>query len=373
MSSKFNRFLTGLFCLFLGGMLVLTLVLPDADFSPLENRYLQQPPKLSLSTLQNGKFMADAEDYAADHVPARDFWVALKAWCERLSGKQENNGVYFAAGSTLINHLSAPDMEELAEKLSYVNALSDNVDVPVYFGIIPTSAGVWRDRLPAGAPTADEAAVIGQLNTGVSADGIVDVLGQLTAHAGEDVYYRTDHHWTSLGAYYGYCAVMQAIGLEPVSLSDYQPTNLSNAFYGTIFSSSGVRWVAPDTIHAYVPEENITVTNYFNGTPTQGELYMDKYLSEKDKYSCFLGGNQPLCVLSGGNADGEKVLVIRDSYSDAMAPFLAESFAEVHLYDLRYNRMSVKDYVEEHGIDRVVVLYNLSNFITDGNLFLLAR
>ena len=373
MSSKFNRFLTGLFCLFIGGMLVLTLILPDADFSPLENRYLQTPPKLSLETLQNGDFMADAEDYTADHVPARDFWVALKAWCERLSGKQENNGVYFAAYNTLINHLSSPDMEELSEKLGYVNALSDNVDVPVYFGIIPTAAQIWRDRLPAGAPTADEQAIIEQLNAGVSVDGIVDVLGQLTAHAGKELYYRTDHHWTSLGAYYGYCAVMQAMGLEPVSLSDYQPVNLSNSFYGTIFSSSGVRWVAPDIIRAYVPEENITVTNYFDGTPTQGELYVDKYLSEKDQYSCFLGGNQPLCVLTGGNEDGEKVLVIRDSYADAMAPFLAESFSQVHLYDLRYNRMSVKNYVEEHDIDRVVVLYNLSNFATDGNLFLLAR
>ena len=373
MSSNFNRFLTGLFCLFIGGMLVLTLLLPDADFSPLENRYLQTPPKLSLDTLQNGKFMADAEDYAADHVPARDFWVALKAWCERLSGKQENNGVYFASDNTLINHIATPDMDALTEKLGYVNALTDHVSVPIYFGIIPSAAGVWRDRLPAGAPTADEQALIGALTAGVTADGIVDVSALLSAHADENIYYRTDHHWTSLGAYYGYCAVMQAMGLEPVSLSDYKPSVLSDDFYGTIFSSSGVRWVAPDTIHAYVPEANISVTNYFDGTPTEGELYVDKYLAEKDKYSCFLGGNQPLCVLSGGNGVGEKVLVIRDSYSDAMAPFLAESFSEVHLYDLRYNRMSVKDYVAENDIDRVVVLYSLSNFTTDGNLFLLGR
>ena len=373
MSSKFNRFLTGLFCLFIGGMLVLTLVLPDADFSPLENRYLQTPPKLSLESLQSGDFIADAEDYAADHVPARDFWVALKAWCERLSGKQENNGVYFAADGTLINHIAPPNMDEQAEKLGYVNALVDNVDVPVYFGIIPSAAGVWRDRLPAGAPTADEEALIGALNAGVKAEGIVDVFAQLSAHADEEIYYRTDHHWSSLGAYYGYCAVMQAMGLEPVSLSDYEQTTLSDHFYGTIFSSSGVRWVQPDTIHAYVPEENVTVTNYFDGTPSEGELYVDKYLAEKDKYSCFLGGNQPLCVLTGGNTQGEKVLVIRDSYSDAMAPFLAESFSEVHLYDLRYNRMSVKNYVEKNGIDRVVVLYSLSNFTTDGNLFLLGR
>ena len=100
---------------------------------------------------------------------------------------------------------------------------------------------------------------------------------------------------------------------------------------------------------------------------------MDSYLDVKDKYSYFLGGNQALCVIETEHTDAPKVLVVRDSYSDSLAPFLTERFSEIHLFDLRYNLSSIKGYVEENNIDAVVVLYSLPNFTTDANLFLLAR
>ncbi len=372
MTKKFNRFLSALFCLFLGGMLVLSCLLPDKSFSPLENRYLQKVPQLSLDSLTNGDFMTEAEAYTSDHIVGRDFWVALKAWCERLSGKKENNGTYLAAGDTLINRLDAPDMQALFKNMANLDKLVDNADVPVYFGLIPSAATIWADRLPAGAPTAGEKAIIDQMYAATDALTI-DLWQGLSDHAGEDLYYRTDHHWTSLGAYYGYAAIMDAMGMTPVSLSDYEKTTVSEDFYGTIFSSSGVRWVAPDVIDIYVPGQNVTVTSYFDGTATEGALYVDSFLQEKDKYSYFLGGNQPLCVIETEHTDAPKVLVVRDSYTDSLAPFLTESFSEVHLFDLRYNRTSLKDYVVEHDIDQVVVLYSISNFATDNNLFLLSR
>lgn len=374
MSKKFNIFLSCLFCAFLGGVFVLTALLPDKDFSPLENRYLQGVPKFSFQALKEGDFMADAEDYAADHMVGRDVWVALKAWCERLSGKMENNGTYFGKEDTLINHIAQPDMDALYKKADFVSALANNADVPVYFGLIPSAACIWQDRLPhPDAPTADEQAIIQALAQRAQADGTVDVLSALTAHKDEELYYRTDHHWTSLGAYYGYAAVMQAMGMTPVSLADYEKTTVAEDFYGTIFSSSGVRWVKPDTMDIYVPEAGLSVTNYFDGTPTEGELYVEKHLAEKDKYAYFLGGNQPLCVIKGRNPDAPKLLLIRDSYSDAMAPFLAECFSEVHLFDLRYNNTPLSDYIVQNNMDQVLVLYSLSNFITDNNLFLLGR
>ena len=96
-----------------------------------------------------------------------------------------------------------------------------NAGVPVYFGLIPSAAQVWHDRLPDGAPTADEAAIIETLYSRTAAR-TVDLLSVLSAHSGEELYYRTDHHWTSLGAYYGYTALMEAMGMEPVDLADYE-------------------------------------------------------------------------------------------------------------------------------------------------------
>ena len=370
---KFNLFLTVLFCLFIGGVFLGSMILPDKTFSPVENRNLAQAPKFSLDNVTSGKFMEDTEDYVNDQIIGRDFWVALKAWSERLTGKQENNGVYFAKEDTLINRLDTPDPELLEENAGYVNALVNNVDVPVYFGIIPSAAEIWADRLPAGAPTADEKAIIDGLYNQVQTHTI-DLYAALGAHQDEDIYYRTDHHWTSLGAYYGYEALMGAMGLEAAPLDESQKVTVSEDFYGTLYSTSGVRWLPPDHIDRYISGEGVTVTAYPDGTPQPGSLYVDSFLSEKDKYSSFLGGNKPLCVIETGHTGAPKVLVIRDSYADSLAPFLTQSFSEIHLFDPRYNLTSVKDYVEQNEIDSVVVLYSISNFTATGsNLFVLSR
>ena len=370
---NFNLFLTVLFCLFIGGIFLGSMILPDKTFSPVENRNLAQAPNVSWENITSGKFMEDTEDYVNDQIIGRDFWVALKAWSERLSGKQENNGVYFAKEDTLISRVDTPEQELLDENIGYVNALVDNVDVPVYFGIIPSAAEIWADRLPAGAPTADEQAIIDRLYNAVQTH-TVDLSSVLAAHHGEELYYRTDHHWTSLGAYYGYAALMDAMGLEAAPLDESRKVTVSEDFYGTLYSSSGVRWLPPDHIDRYISDEGVTVTAYPDGTPQPGSLYVDSFLSEKDKYSSFLGGNKPLCVIETEHTGAPKVLVIRDSYADSLAPFLTQSFSEIHLFDPRYNLTSVKDYVEQNEIDSVVVLYSISNFTATGsNLFVLSR
>lgn len=372
MSRKFSIFLSALFCVFLGGMLVVSTILPDTGFSQLENRQLQQAPELSVKSLQDGSFMQDAEKYVSDQLVGRDLWVAMKAWCERLSGKQENNGVYFGSQDTLINRLDQPDSDKLDKNMEYLDKLVSNVDIPVYFGLIPSSAAIWSDRLPSGAPTADEKAIIDRLYGRTRAE-TVDLYSSLSAHTDEDIYYRTDHHWTSLGAYYGYASLMEAMGMEPVPLDSLTPTTVTEDFNGTIFSTSGVRWVPPDSIQTYISDEGIQVTSYPKGQPEEGSLYVDSYLQVKDKYSYFLGGVQPLCVIRTQNTGAPKLLLIRDSYSDSLSPFLTQNFSEIHLWDLRYNARSLQEYIQENNIDNVVVLYSISNFVTDGNLFLLGR
>ena len=144
MTKKFSIFLSGLFCAFIGGVFLLSLVLPKKEFSELENRFLAQTPEFSLESLQSGDFMADAEDYTADHIVGRDFWVSLKSWSERLTGKQENNGVYFAQDGALINRVDEPDQAKLDKDMDALDALVGNLTVPVHFGLIPSAAAVWK-------------------------------------------------------------------------------------------------------------------------------------------------------------------------------------------------------------------------------------
>ena len=372
MSKKYNIAMTGVFCGFLAAVLGLSIILPDKTFSELENRNLSTVPELSVESLTNGDFMADAEEYTADHIVGRDFWVALKAYCERLSGKKENNGAYFAENGAVINRVEEPDMDKLVQNLGFVNKLVENVDVPVYFGIIPSAATVWNEYLPEGAPTADELDIIAQLYQEFG--GIpLNMAQALNSHKDEYIFYKTDHHWTSLGAFYGANAIFEAMGLEQMNLEDYIPATVTEDFNGTTFSSSGVRWLKPDSIQTYISEDGVKVTGYYTGKPEESSLYHGDFLEKKDKYSYFLGGNQPLCVIESEKNDGPKVLVIRDSYSDSLAPFLTERFSEVHLFDVRYNMMSPSQYVQANGIDQVIVLYSFNNFVQGQNFFTVGR
>ena len=388
MTKRYCIFITALFCAFIGVFLVANAVSPDRTFSEVENRNLEQLPAVDFGTPEklfrdgnffNGQFMRDFETYTTDQFIGRDAWVDLKARTERALGKKENNNVYFADNDTLITRFDQPAADRVTENLNYVNKFVENVDIPVVFSLIPTQACIWADRLPEGAPNASQTDLMAQAQGAVTGATWADVYTPLMEHKDEDIFYRTDHHWTSLGAYYGYTGLASALGYTPVPLTDYTPTVRSTEFYGTVFSSSGVRWVKPDTITTYVPDDGITVVSHTydnagNPVEEQRALYVESFLSVKDKYSMFLGGNQSLGVVTNtNNPDGPKLLIIRDSYADSLVPFLTAHYSEIHLIDPRYYHLSVKDYVAQNGIDQALVLYSVPNFVTDGNMFWITR
>ena len=388
MTKRYCIFITALFCAFIGVFLLANAVSPDRTFSEVENRNLEQLPAVDFGTPEklfrdgnffNGQFMRDFETYTTDQFIGRDAWVDLKARTERALGKKENNNVYFADNDTLITRFDQPAADRVTENLNYVNKFVENVDIPVVFSLIPTQACIWADRLPEGAPNASQTDLMTQAQGAVTGATWADVYTPLMEHKDEDIFYRTDHHWTSLGAYYGYTGLASALGYTPVPLTDYTPTVRSTEFYGTVFSSSGVRWVKPDTITTYVPDDGITVVSHTydnSGNPVEEQraLYVESFLSVKDKYSMFLGGNQSLGVVTNtNNPDGPKLLIIRDSYADSLVPFLTAHYSEIHLIDPRYYHLSVKDYVEQNGIDQALVLYSVPNFVTDANLSWIAR
>lgn len=400
MSKKYSIFITALFCAFIFGFGAAHFILPDRDFSEQENRYLSQFKAPTLETVRTGRFMEDFENYVTDQFPLRDRWIRLKALSERALGKQENNKVYFGKDwQTLFAQFTAPSQEELEKRLGFVNALGENLDaldVPVYFSLVPDKSYAYPHNLPANAPNVDDGSTIRwtdvRCGANVKSLDLTWRLGDLCwfgQDAGDGMvaldehsdFYRTDHHWTTVGAYGAYLSLMEQMGLD--AAADFgrdwldRLTPVSGSFYGTTYSAAGAGWVRPDTICVMIPEGGlkgrVTVTRYPEGDPVESTMYHPDKLEVKDKYAYFLGGNQPLCVIRNPDAPDGRLLVVRDSYADTLAPFLAEQFREVHLFDLRYNNTSVKQYVEDNGIDRVLVLYSVANFSTDINLFKMAH
>ena len=350
---------------------VLFVALPDRDFSDKENRVLKSLPTLNAETLTSGKFTSEFETYTADQFPFRDGWVAAKAWSERLSGKTENNDVYFCSDGVLIGHFDAPSQKQISSNIYAVNTFAENTGANVYFSLIPGAVSVWKDKLPANAPAADQQRIIDEIYSQVKCT-TVDNSAVLRAHSDEYIYYHTDHHWTSLGAYYGYTALSQALGNTPQPLSAFQPVNVTEDFYGTLYSSSGVRWLPSEPIQRFVSDEGIKVTQLSGEKSQEGVMYDTSKLEVKDKYSYFFGGNTALMRIDTKVPGNSSLLVIRDSYSDCELPFLTADYSTIYVMDLRYYKENVQNFIAENKIDDVVINYSVTNFTSDINILLLS-
>ena len=205
MNKKYSVFITVLFCLFIFGFGAFHFILPDRAMSEQENTTLAQFKAPTLDTLRSGQFMEDFEEYFNDQFPLRDQWVQLKALSERALGKQENNKVYFGTdGHTLFAHFNAISRDELEKRVGFVNSLSDNVDVPVYFSLVPDKSFVLSELLPDNAPNVDDNSTIQQARE-LCGDKVsfIDLTWVLkdtcgTGPSENNCFYRTDHHWTTL-------------------------------------------------------------------------------------------------------------------------------------------------------------------------------
>lgn len=361
-----------IFLAFIGAFFILNLVLPDSQFSEQENRYLQMRPEFSFKSLFSGDYTSKFETYTTDQFTFRDEWITLKAASELALGKQENNDVHLCENGTLIEGFKRPENSVLDSNMSALNTLVGNTDAKVYFALIPDKSDLYSSLLPKNAPNDSEKEVIDYCY-GQSNATNVDMYSALSAHKDEYIFYRTDHHWTSLGAYYGLSALAESMGLPCPALDSYTDRHVvSEEFYGTTWSSSGFSWVDPDTMEIFVnAPESLKVTSYPQGSPVEGKLYDFSFLEKKDKYSMFMGGNCPMHVIETGNEDKPSLLILRDSYTDSLIPFLLDDFSEIHVLDLRYYRASLKAYIEQNDFDNVLVCYSVSNFCSDSNIFLL--
>lgn len=366
-----------IFIAFIALFFVLSLALPDKGFSEQENRELTQAPAFSFDALFSKKFSTKFESYTTDQFPFRDSWTTLKARCELAIGKEENKGVYLCDSDTLIEAYEAPEQKQLDTNISAVKSFAESSKVPVYFALIPGNSEIHSNILPTNAPNDSQKDVIDYCYANSGAENI-DIYSDLASHSDEYIFYRTDHHWTTLGAYYGYEMLMKSMGYTPTPLSSFAAQTVSGEFYGTVYSKSGISWVSPDTIEIFAEQDAGTeVMNYSTNEPVEGTLYDTTFLEKKDKYSMFMGGNSPLVTIKTDKTDASSILILRDSYMDSLLPFLQSNFSEIHVMDLRYYKTqlvdsTVSDYVKEHEIDEVLVCYSVSNFGTDTNVFMLS-
>lgn len=355
------------------GFFTLQIFAKDKTFSALENRELTTAPTFTKEDFLNGTYGENFEKYIADQFPFRNNFISLKAYSELALQKKDNNGVFIGHDGYFLQDFTNPDIALLDKNAGYINNFAKNFNV--YMMLAPTSTKVLEYKLPAYAHPYDEGIYIRNFYKQLSNDvHKVNVLDTLLDKNTEDIYYKTDHHWTTLGAYYAYTAFAESAGFTPLSLSDFNIIDANSEFYGTLFSKGNFTFAKPDTIQIFEPKNKVDVeVTYVATNTTTNNLYAYSHLDTKDKYSVFLDGNHPLITMKTGTKNGKKLLVIKDSYANSLVPFLVNHYEEIHIMDLRLLNMPITTYANQNGIKDVLFLYNVQGFNTEVKYSLLGR
>lgn len=356
---KHNVAAAVLFCGFLFAIAA-GYLLPGSAFSEMEKRYLAQAPVVSWETLFSGEWSCQAENYLTDHVPGRNLFVGINAYMELLAGRQQLKDVWLVDGK-LLEAPVAQDEAVISKNMRAINAFAESLEQQVYLMVVP-SAG-WAAGVEGYTDDDTLNAVYARSGQNVRAIPVEDLYAGRPA-----LYYNTDHHWTSQGAYKGYVAYAQAAGRDYRAAEDFDVTAVEG-FHGSTYSRSAL-WLTPsESIELWQGSRQLTVTNGESEGAHPGVFYRER-LEQADKYTVFLDGNHSIVRIQNPEKQG-KLLVIRDSYSNCLGGFLAESYAEVVLVDLRYYRQAVSELVKQEGFDHILVCYSCANFLTDTNLMLL--
>lgn len=374
--SKIGKYIPAVvFLIFIYGMALWFLFSPKTDYSSSEKRYLQKFPDTNVEKVLSGEFGSEFETFFADQFPQRNTWVGLNAYTTLAEGNNGASGVYNCKNGYLINKPVSTD-NNLDKNVGAVVDFAKTIDAPTTVMLVPSTGYIADDVLPTFHDKYNDDEDISKISSTLSKEkiGFVDLRERFKSEYknGSQLYYKTDHHWTTKGAYTGYQELCKALGITPIDDSTLKKDSYPD-FYGTTYSSSGFWLTPPDNIEIWSNPNNssknisVKITEGAN-IKTSGSMYFTDHLKEDDKYPVFIDGNHALTEITNTNAKNGTILLIKDSFSHSLAPFLAENYSKVVLVDLRYYKESVSQLVSTYNPEQVVVLYGIDNLATDTDI-----
>ena len=349
-------------------------LLPRRPFSENEKRVLAEAPQINAAGIADGSVFRSIESYLSDHFPGRELWVGTNAYLVNVEGRGATEDIVRGTDGWLFTAPVSDDRETLWDNMQAITTFAEKQSVPVTMMAVPSAGAVVSDKLPAlhmpypDADLLEEARRIAG-NTLHWVDLYTDFC---SAEQPERLYYRTDHHWTSEGAYRAYCLLMEELGQSSVPRDDFTVEQISG-FYGTSYSKSGLWLTEPDTLELWTGSDIQAVTTVYDANRadpvTREGMFFREYLEDADKYPVFLSGNHARVHIETNADSGKRLLVIKDSYAHALAPFLAEEYSTIDLIDLRYfKQQTISSWLEENPADEILLVYGLSSLAEDKNL-----
>lgn len=345
-------------------LIILNIFKTNRTFSEQENRVLARVPEFSLEELVNGEYSKNLDNYINDHFIFRDGWLKVNSGMELVLQKTEVNDVYVGKDGYLFEKFRFNE-KNIKIATERIENFSKNVEIPVYFILIPNSIYINQDKLPSNVYVENQEQIINNMYENMVYTKTIDVTDDLKENKDKYIFFKTDHHMTSDGAYLIYKKYCEEIGINPSKKEEFQREVVSTEFLGTFDSKAQILNQQMDEIVVYKNEANTNLTSVQYDNTTTESIFNEEYLKVKDKYSYFLNGNNSKVVVKTKVQNGRKLLVVKDSYAHIMAQFLCENYEEIHFIDPRYYRLSISEYVVNNDITECLFLYNVSNLVND--------
>jgi hypothetical protein len=380
MQKKTYTYIAGIcFIIILAGTFIANALISDKKYSAAENRNLQEFPELTVTHYLDGRFEKSFEDYANDQFMFRGAFVKIKTSADISRGEVYANGVYKGKDGYLIEDIVAPDKSLLDMDAEALASFRERYpELNMYFLLAPTAGNIMEDKLPATVKLADQDRYIDSFY------GMIDKLGYTTIDVRQGfeevsddkpLYYKTDHHWNSRGAYRAYRLAAKTLGITRPT--DYDPYVVKNDFNGSLYSKSGFTNGESDAIMIYLPKNTDTYKEsviYYSDTKEKTtEFYQLDNLDKKDAYTVFGGSNHPVYTIKTPVASTRRILVVKDSYANSFIPFLSQHFREIIVVDPRYYFENIDDLIATEGVTDVLFLYNANTFFADDSMAMMIK
>lgn len=350
-----------------------TFLLPKSGFSELENRELASPPELNWPSVLDKSFMEDAETFLADQIVFRSQFARAKTQFELLEGRRELDGV-LVGKNRLMQNIAAPNEKYTANNAAAINQFSKKYHgrLETTVMLVPTAVEFYPGEVPLAAPTVDQTAYIQDFYSRLERVNTVDAYSPLDAETSNYIFYRTDHHWTSYGAYIGYTALAKTLGYKAATADNFNVEHAAHDFLGTLYSKTltGETW--KDTVDLYSYAKGNVVTDVIKygakNNVNYSSIFFRDYLEKKDKYMVFLGGNDGIIQIKTNVKSGKNLIVFRDSYANSLMQFLPLHYDEIVLVNLRAFNGELSDYINVRDYQQALFIYNVGNFTDDNSI-----
>lgn len=348
------------------------LAAPKYEYSENEKRELQPRPKFTIETLMNSSYGRNFEKYLSDQFPVRKFFVGFDAYFNLFTGRNGSSGIYRGGSNYLISKPVKFNKSSLERNIRKLNSFCESINIPAYMAVIPSTGKIMDKELPmVHLEYKDDKifqSIINSLSPKIS---YIDINALFEKNKDKELFYKTDHHWTSLGSYITYTEYCNRLGLNPVNQKDFTKKEYGG-FYGTSYSKSALWNTHSDIITIWEnPFQNnikIYIDDGAQGTTTSESLFFYNHLEKMDKYPVFIDGNHGFVKITNDKVNDGRLLIVKDSFAHSIAPFLCANYHEIYLIDPRYYKAPITDIIKNNSVDTLLILYGLDNIVNDTNI-----